>query len=65
MSDLSEKQLAVELVKAMLNHNSQIVKGTSGSEDNLSNIVSIAQSYAYALEVIQGKVDPLKDLPQK
>lgn len=66
MTEKSDKELAVELTVALLNHNAQLTNANirSGGEGTSKAVVingnTVGSNYAYLLNVIQGKIDPLK-----
>lgn len=71
MPEKSDKELAVELTIAMLNHNARLHTGNvSGggeglSKDNVINGNAVGSNYAYLLEVIEGKIDPFASPKKK
>lgn len=66
MPERTDKELAVDLTIAMLNHNAKLHSGAlsgggeGSSRDNVINGNSVGSNYAYLLKVIQGSIDPLK-----
>lgn len=63
MPEKSDKELAVELTAAMLNHNAHIHAGNPNggmgvSGDRVMSAYAVGSNYAYLLGVVQGKIDP-------
>lgn len=61
----TDKELAVDLTVAMLNHNSQLhdftaTQGATGrSSSPFMKADYVGNQYAYLLAVIEGKIDPI------
>lgn len=60
----TDKELAVDLTVALLNHNAKIhvggPEGIGNSKDIVLNSVIVSQYYDYFLAVLQGKVNPFQ-----
>lgn len=63
----TDKELAVDLTIAMLNHNAQLhdfttTQGAVGrSIAPFMNAKNVSQQYLYFLSVVEGKTDPWRD----
>lgn len=61
----TDKELAVELTVALLNHNAKLhVGGVNGSDGaskaGVINAQVVASNYAYLLSVVEGKANPFR-----
>ncbi|WP_141268165.1 hypothetical protein [Levilactobacillus brevis] len=65
MVEKSDKELATELTKAMLEHNQNIQLGNTASSDQILDVLSVARYYSFLLGTIEGSIDPLKEPDKK
>lgn len=60
----SDKELAVELTVALLNHNAKIhvggPEGIGNSQDIVLNPQIVSKNYAYFLAVLENRLDPFQ-----
>ena len=58
---MENKELAVELVKARLEHNAKLKHGNGASLGQLFMPKDVAKEIAYYTQVLDGKIDPFKE----